>query len=83
MTSVIVTRLVEQRAGGRCEYCRMHQALKGATFHVEHVIPTARGGSDEPENLAWHSRSGKNFGLFPPPERSDSGDIRDVTHLQP
>jgi hypothetical protein len=30
---------VEQRAAGRCEYCRMHQALQGATFHVEHVIP--------------------------------------------
>jgi hypothetical protein len=31
----------------------MHQALQGATFHVEHIIPGSRGGSDEPENLAW------------------------------
>ena len=46
-------RLVRQRAGGRCEYCRMHQALQGASFHVEHVIAKARGGSDEEDNLAW------------------------------
>jgi hypothetical protein len=31
----------------------MHQALQGATFHVEHIIPTASGGSDELSNLAW------------------------------
>ncbi len=46
-------REVEARAGQRCEYCRMHQALQGATFHVEHIIPTASGGADELSNLAW------------------------------
>ena len=46
-------RLVEERARGRCEYCGMYQALQGATFHVEHVQPTARGGTSEVENLAW------------------------------
>lgn len=45
-------RLVFERAGGRCEYCRMHSALQGATFHVEHTLPTARGGGDELDNLA-------------------------------
>jgi hypothetical protein len=29
-----VARLVALRAGDRCEYCRMHQSLQGATFHV-------------------------------------------------
>ena len=43
----------EARAGQRCEYCRMHQSLQGATFHVEHITPTAAGGSDEVANLAW------------------------------
>ena len=43
---------VKQRAGGRCEYCRMHQVLQGATFHVEHVTPRSRGGQTEIENLA-------------------------------
>ena len=45
-------RLVERRAGQRCEYCRMHQALQGATFHIEHVVPSSRGGSDAENNLA-------------------------------
>jgi len=44
---------VEDRAGGRCEYCGMHQALQGATFHVEHVFPRSRGGSSHSDNLAW------------------------------
>jgi hypothetical protein len=46
-------RLVEARAGTRCKYCRMHQALQGATFHVEHIIPTSQGGPSELDNLAW------------------------------
>ena len=44
---------VSQRAGQRCEYCRMHQALQGATFHVEHIIPRSRNGSSHLDNLAW------------------------------
>ena len=46
-------RVVETRAGGRCEYCRMHQSLQGATFHVEHIIPRSRGGESGLNNLAW------------------------------
>jgi HNH endonuclease len=44
---------VDSRATGRCEYCRMHQALQGATFHVEHIIPQSRGGHTQLDNLAW------------------------------
>jgi hypothetical protein len=40
------------RAGDRCEYCRMHQALQGATFHIEHIVPSSQGGLSELENLA-------------------------------
>jgi hypothetical protein len=47
------TRTVESRAGGRCEYCRMHQALQGATYHVEHILPTSRHGGSGLDNLAW------------------------------
>lgn len=46
-------REVETRARERCEYCRMHQSLQGATFHVEHIIPRSRGGSTQFDNLAW------------------------------
>ena len=48
-----IERQVEQRAAGRCEYCRMHQSLQGATFHVEHIIPRSHGGLTELNNLAW------------------------------
>jgi HNH endonuclease len=46
-------RAVERRADGRCEYCRMHQSLQGATFHIEPIVPISRGGSSELDNLAW------------------------------
>ena len=45
-------RQVTARAAGRCEYCRMHQSLQGATFHIEHVVPQAAGGPDTADNLA-------------------------------
>ena len=43
---------VRRRAGNRCEYCRLSQILQGATFHIEHIIPKARGGHTASENLA-------------------------------
>lgn len=52
MTWADVVRLVEARARQRCEYCRIHQSLQGATFHIDHVVPASQGGSDEPDNLA-------------------------------
>jgi hypothetical protein len=30
----------------------MHQALQGATFHVEHIVPRSRGGDSSLGNLA-------------------------------
>ena len=48
-----VVRQVRVRAGDRCEYCRMHQSLQGATFHVEHIVPSAHGGGSDLDNLAW------------------------------
>src|SRR5436309_14458070 len=47
-----LVRQVEVRAGRRCEYCRMHQSLQGATFHVEHVTPRSQGGTSALENFA-------------------------------
>ena len=44
--------VIVARAESRCEYCKMHQSLQGATFHVEHVIPRAHGGTSELDNLA-------------------------------
>jgi hypothetical protein len=44
---------VADRAGHRCEYCKMHQALQGSTFHVEHILPEALGGPTNLDNLAF------------------------------
>lgn len=30
----------------------MHQSLQGATFHIEHVVPRAKGGKDDFGNFA-------------------------------
>ena len=38
-------QLVEARAGGACEYCRLLQAATGITFHIEHLAPRSRGAN--------------------------------------
>src|SRR6266446_5755115 len=44
--------LVWRRAGGRCEYCQIHQDdFDFYAFHIEHIIPRQHGGSDDAENL--------------------------------
>ena len=53
MTWDELARAVVARAGGRCEYCRMHQALQGGVFHLEHVLPRSKGGPTTLENLAF------------------------------
>ena len=50
--SEALSRAVRARAGGRCQYCLMHESLQGATFHIEHIIPQCKGGSSDLENLA-------------------------------
>jgi hypothetical protein len=44
---------VEQRAGGRCEYCRLSQLGQEAAFHIDHVVPRAAGGPTTLDNLAF------------------------------
>ena len=47
-------KFVRDRAGGRCEYCRMHEDDEPYyTFHLEHVTARQHEGGDEPTNLAW------------------------------
>ena len=41
-----------ERAGNRCEYCRLNQTGQEATFHVDHIVPRAAEGPTEPNNLA-------------------------------
>ncbi len=75
-------QMVWERAGRRCEYCRLKQEHEpGQTFHVEHVTARQHGGSSDPANLALacqlcNSLKGPNLtGLAP-----DSGAITRLFH---
>jgi 5-methylcytosine-specific restriction endonuclease McrA len=46
------SQFVRQRAGNRCEYCRLPQDFSDLRFHVEHIVPRQHRGSDNPDNLA-------------------------------
>lgn len=50
-TSAKLRKLVREAAKNRCEYCQTLQEMTLATFHVDHIIPQASGGSGEFENL--------------------------------
>lgn len=45
-------RLVAERAGHRCEYCKLSAQGQAATFHMDHIVPQVAGGATAPENLA-------------------------------
>ncbi len=47
-----IREAVIRRAAHACEYCRLPQASQVATFHVDHVLPRARGGATTSDNLA-------------------------------
>jgi hypothetical protein len=48
---------VARRAGHRCEYCRAPEGIFNFPFEVEHVRPTAAGGTDADDNLALACRA--------------------------
>jgi hypothetical protein len=50
--SATLRRQVIERAGNRCEYCRLAQTGQEATFHIDHVVPVVGGGKTAVENLA-------------------------------
>ena len=45
-------RVVADRAGGCCEYCRSQARFSSDSFSIEHIIPRIRGGASDPANLA-------------------------------
>jgi hypothetical protein len=49
--------IVAERAGHRCEYCRAPEAIFNLPFEVEHIVPSSRGGPDDPTNLALACRA--------------------------
>lgn len=46
-------RQIAERASNRCEYCHSTELVTGGPFHIEHVMPEARGGATETNNLAF------------------------------
>ncbi len=53
MMEVALRNFVRQRAGNRCEYCRLHQRHTPLfTFHIEHIRAKQHGGTDNSFNLA-------------------------------
>ena len=46
-----LTRLVWQRAKGRCEYCQMPQAADDASFEIDHIISRKHLGPTKANNL--------------------------------
>ncbi len=51
--SPALIRQVAQRAGYRCEYCHTPQEVTAQAFHLDHIIPRARGGPTNLDNLCY------------------------------
>jgi len=45
-------RLVYERAGGGCEYCRMPERFSFALHQIDHIIAEKHGGATLADNLA-------------------------------
>lgn len=75
-------KTIEERALRRCEYCLAPQNITGYSFHIEHIVPRAKGGKNELSNFAlacascnfskadhltgYDNKSGKEERLFNP-----------------
>ena len=72
-------QFVRQRAGERCEYCRLPQRHSALRFHIDHIVASQHRGSDDLENLALacpecNRHKGTNLSGIDP-------DTGKVTHL--
>ncbi len=54
-------KAVAERAQYLCEYCFSAQRYSPQSFSVEHIQPTSKKGSDEPENLALACQGCNSF----------------------
>jgi hypothetical protein len=46
-------KLVIERAGHRCKYCRILEYLSSFGYHIDHIIGLQHGGSNSIINLAY------------------------------
>ena len=47
-----IRQMVSERAGGRCEYCRIPQLATLHKHEPDHILPIQHGGNSQPDNLA-------------------------------
>jgi hypothetical protein len=64
-------RLVEDRAGDCCEYCKMPSTVAFFPHEVDHVIAEKHGGTTDESNLAYacwrcNRHKGSDLGSFDP-----------------
>ncbi len=74
-------QIVETRAGGCCEYCRMPESASTVVFHVDHIIPIKHEGIDDADNLCFacvkcNTHKGSDIGGFDP----QTGDLTRLYH---
>jgi 5-methylcytosine-specific restriction endonuclease McrA len=62
--------LVRRRANGLCEYCLCPESFATQPHSIEHILPRAQGGSDDPSNLALASLK---LRIFKTPTRPRAG----------
>ncbi len=54
MMEAALRGFVRERAGRRCEYCRLHEdEADFLAFHVEHIVAKQHGGTDDPDTLCY------------------------------
>jgi len=44
-------KVIHERAGGCCEYCRLPEGAASVAFHVDHFVPRKHDGTDDIANL--------------------------------
>ncbi len=64
-------RLIAERAGLCCEYCRLHQDLAAHRHEPDHIVPVQHGGATVADNLALarlrcNRYKGPNVGSYDP-----------------
>jgi len=73
---------IAERAKNCCEYCLSQACFSMQSFSIEHIIPVAKGGKAELENLAL-SCQGCNNHKYDKTDRYDTVSHQEVSLFHP